>query len=122
MLYGSRIAAVLSVAVGLFVTPANAHPKLITSNPAPGASLSTAPKAIRMSFSEGLVPRFTGLELRNASGKIIPTGKTTLDGDNKKMMVPVQAGLTAGPYNVSWHAVSTDTHRVSGHYSFKVTR
>ena len=75
-----------------------------------------------MNFNEGLVPRFTGLELKNASGKVIPTGKTALDGGNKKIVVPVQGQLAPGTYNVSWHAVSTDTHRVSGHYTFKVTR
>ncbi len=114
--------SVLFSVVGLFATEAVAHPKLLTSNPASGASLTATPKYIQMKFSEGLVLPFTGLELKNASGKVIPTGKTALDGDKKKVVVPVQAELTAGTYSVSWHAVSTDTHRVSGQYTFKVMR
>lgn len=117
------IAILLTAALGLAATAANAHPRLQTSNPAAGATLKAAPKDIRMSFSEELVPNFTGLELKNAGGKSIPTGKATLvPGDNKKIVVPIGARLTAGTYNVAWHAVSADTHRVSGSYSFKVIR
>jgi methionine-rich copper-binding protein CopC len=30
--------------------------------------------------------------------------------------------LSAGSYTVEWHAVSEDTHRIKGQYSFKVTQ
>lgn len=116
------VCVLLLVAIGMFATTAQAHPKLLASNPAPGASLRVAPKSIRMSFSEGLVVRFTGLELKTTGGKVIATGKAILDGNNKTIAVPVEAPITPGTYNVSWHAVSTDTHRISGHYSFKVAR
>jgi methionine-rich copper-binding protein CopC len=120
----SRTTAILlAAAVALGATAASAHPRLQSSNPAPGALLKSAPKDIRMSFSEELVPNFTGLELKTAAGKSIPTGKTVLvPGDNKKIVVPIGARLTAGTYNVAWHAVSVDTHRITGNYSFKVTR
>jgi methionine-rich copper-binding protein CopC len=111
----------LIAALGLGATAAEAHPRLQMSNPAPGAKLNAAPKDIRMRFSEGLVVNFTGLELKNGNGKLIPTGKTMLDsGDNMKIVVPIGTRLTAGTYNVAWHAVSTDTHRVSGSYRFQV--
>jgi methionine-rich copper-binding protein CopC len=93
------------------------------SNPAPGAKLSVSPKEIRMTFSEGLVAPFTGLELKNGNGKTIPTGKLAfLAGDTKKIAVPIGARLAAGTYTVTWHAVSVDTHRVTGTYMFKVVR
>jgi methionine-rich copper-binding protein CopC len=117
------IAILLTAALGLGATAANAHPRLQSSNPAPGALLKSAPKDIRMSFSEGLVPNFTGLELKTAAGKSIPTGKAILAaGDDKKIVVPIGARLTPGTYTVAWHAVSVDTHRVTGSYSFKVMR
>ncbi|HEY1215417.1 MAG TPA: copper homeostasis periplasmic binding protein CopC [Bryobacteraceae bacterium] len=120
----SRTTAILlTAALGLGATAANAHPRLQSSDPAPGASLKSAPKDIRMSFSEGLVPNFTGLELKTAAGKSVPTGKTALvAGDNKKIVVPITARLVPGTYNVAWHAVSVDTHRVTGSYNFKVMR
>jgi methionine-rich copper-binding protein CopC len=117
------IAILLTAALGLGATAANAHPRLQTSNPAAGATLKAGPKEIRLNFTEELVPLFTGLELKNASGKFIPSGKAALiPGDSKKIVVPIGAPLTAGTYNVVWHAVSVDTHRVNGSYSFKVTR
>lgn len=120
----SRTTAILlAAAVALGATAASAHPRLQSSNPAPGALLKSAPKDIRMSFSEGLVQNFTGLELKTAAGKSIPTGKATLaEGDNKKIVVPISTRLTPGTYNVAWHAVSVDTHRVTGSYTFKVMR
>jgi methionine-rich copper-binding protein CopC len=117
------IAILLSATLGLGATAANAHPRLQSSNPAPGALLKSAPKDIRMSFSEELVPNFTGLELKTSGGKSIPTGKATLAvGNNKIIVVPIGTRLSPGTYGVAWHAVSVDTHRVTGSYSFKVMR
>jgi len=74
-----------------------------------------------MSFSEGLVPNFTGLELKTSSGKSIPTGKPALaPGNNKMIVVPIDPRLTPGTYSVAWHAVSVDTHRVTGSFTFKL--
>jgi methionine-rich copper-binding protein CopC len=35
-------------------------------------------------------------------------------------VVPVTEQLPPGDYNVEWHAVSDDTHRVKGNFSFSV--
>jgi methionine-rich copper-binding protein CopC len=44
-----------------------------------------------------------------------------VDAANPKVLVtPLQAPLAPGRYAVTWHAVSTDTHRVAGHYVFAV--
>ncbi len=113
----------ITTALGLGITTAQAHPKLQTSSPARDAKLDTAPKENRMTFSEGLIANFTGLELKNAAGKPVPTGKAMLaPGDNRELRVPIGARLAPGTYTVAWHAVSTDTHRVSGTYGFKVTK
>ena len=98
-----------------------AHPRLLESVPARDAKLSSPPKEIRMSFSEGLIANFTGLELKDSKGKTVPTGKAALaSGDFKKFVVPIAARLAPGSYTVAWHAVSVDTHRVSGSYGFRV--
>lgn len=116
----------LTVAIallGLGMAAAQAHPKLQQSFPAQGAKLNAAPKEIRMSFSEGLIANFTGLELKDAKGNTVPTGKAALvSGNNKMLVVPVAARLAPGNYTVAWHAVSMDTHRVSGSYGFKVVK
>jgi methionine-rich copper-binding protein CopC len=118
-----KLAAIICTAVGLVATAAQAHPKMKMSAPASGATVTTSPGEITMGFSEGLVGRFTGLELNDSKGKHMQTGQASLDPhDNTKFSVPVMQRLAPGIYKVSWHAVSTDTHRVTGNYTFKVTR
>ena len=37
-----------------------------------------------------------------------------------RLILRPAAPLSSGTYVVAWHAVSTDTHRVAGRYSFTV--
>jgi len=76
-----------------------------------------------MSFTEGVIPKFSGVEVRDQSGRLIATGTATTDpNDKKQLVVPIQGSLPPGTYNVDWDAVSGDTHRVQGRYSFSVGR
>jgi len=113
----------LAITVLAFGTlAAQAHPKMLQSFPARDAKLNAAPREVRMTFSEGLIANFSGLELKDGRGKSIATGKPALVPNNKTLVVPVTARLAPGNYTVAWHAVSVDTHRVSGSYGFKVAR
>src|SRR4051812_25615966 len=97
----SFIPVMLLAGIAFAATAAEAHPRLQASNPAPGAQLSAAPTEIRMSFSEALVPSFSGVDLRNGSGKAVPVGKATLvPGDNHKLVVPISTHLGRGTYKV----------------------
>jgi methionine-rich copper-binding protein CopC len=79
------------------------------------------PQEIRLSFSEALVAKFSGLDLKDQDGKRVETGPAASDPkDGKQLIVLVKATLPAGRYTVEWHAVSEDTHRVKGRYSFEV--
>jgi len=111
------------LALGLLATSANAHPMLKSASPAADVSSKTSPTEIRLSFSEDVIAKFSGLEIKNGDGKTIPTGVPVTDPkDQKQLVVPLPAPLTAGHYTVTWHAVSEDTHRVKGEYSFGVDR
>jgi methionine-rich copper-binding protein CopC len=100
-----------------------AHPQLQSAEPAAGAAMTTSPKQIRITFNENVIPQFSGVEVKDQTGKMIPTGKAATDPANKKLlMVPVNEQLPPGDYKVEWHAVSDDTHRVKGSYSFSVAR
>jgi methionine-rich copper-binding protein CopC len=104
----------------LFGHVADAHPQLQSVNPAAGVATGS-PKQIRITFSETVIPQFSGVELRDQTGKLIATGKSETDPSNKKILIgPVKEQLAPGNYKVEWHAVSDDTHRVKGSYSFSV--
>ena len=111
------------LAISLLATSANAHPKLNSVSPAPDVSSKVSPTEIKLNFSEGVIAKFSGLDLKDQAGKTIATGVPVNDPkDQKQLVVPLPAPLTPGHYTVIWHAVSEDTHRVKGEYSFGVDR
>src|ERR1700694_4896398 len=100
--------SVAAVAVAsLFGGAAYAHPKLQSAEPAAGAAVTTSPRQIRITFNESVIPQMSGVEVKDQTGKIIPTGKAASDPANKKLLViPVNEQLPPGDYNVEWHAIS----------------
>ncbi len=117
------MAVVALFAASVMTTAAIAHPTLKSATPPAEGAAARAPNEIRLSFSEGVIPKFSGVELKDQNGKRIATGPATTDPkDRKQLVVPLKAPLQAGAYTVDWHVVSVDTHRVKGSYSFKVDR
>ena len=109
-------------ATSLTATSANAHPKLTSATPPADLSALSSPTEIRLIFSEGVIPKFSGVELKeDRGGKTVATGPAATDPkDKKQLVVPLKAPLAVGGYTVNWHVVSEDTHRVRGQYSFRV--
>lgn len=117
---------VAAAALLTYAGAAQAHAKLTASNPAANATV-VSPAHITLGFSEKLVEKFSGADLAmidmpgmkmNASMKM--TVKTTLAADGKTMMLMPAKRLTPGTYKLDYHAVTSDTHRINGSYSFKV--
>jgi methionine-rich copper-binding protein CopC len=99
---------------------AQAHPALEATDPGQGATVSS-PKEIRLTFTEDLVAKFSGLTVKDQDGHLVETASATVDpGHKRQLIVSITKPLPPGAYDVDWHAVSVDTHRVSGHFSFKV--
>jgi methionine-rich copper-binding protein CopC len=119
----TTLAAITMTTASLLGGAAYAHPELQAAAPAPGAATNGSPKQIRITFNENVIPKLSGAEVKDQTGKIIATGKAATDPTNKKLLVvPVNEQLSPGDYKVEWHAVSDDTHRVNGSFSFSVTR
>ena len=117
----TSMTAAAVIAASLFGGAACAHPQLQSAEPAPGAATTTSPKQIRITFNENLILKMSGVEVKDQTGKIIPKGEAATDPANKKsLVVPVNEQLPPGDYKVEWHAVSDDTHRVKGNFSFSV--
>jgi len=120
MLKTASTSVLALLAASLLATSVEAHPTLKSSIP-PAEGTAAAPKEIRLNFSEGVIVKFSTVELKDQGGKKIATGKLATDPkDQKQLIVPLQEPLPAGTYTVTWNVVSVDTHRVNGTYSFKV--
>lgn len=121
-----RIAIFAAMAALVVATPAAAHAKLVSATPAPN-SIVAAPATLRLSFSESLVASFSGVELemtdmpgmKMASPMKMPV-TASLSTDGKTLVVTMARPLPRGAYKLDWHAVSADSHRVEGSFTFKV--
>ena len=110
-----------SLAFALAATAALAHAQLEKAVPAVGGSVAS-PNEIRLKFSEGVEPRFSGVALSAADGVAQPLGKAAVDAaDNSVLIVKIAKTLPPGVYTVNWHAVSVDTHHTQGSFEFTVT-
>lgn len=116
----SVLTAVSALAIA---TGAAAHPLPKSATPAPNAVLAASPPQISITFSEGLILRFSGLEITDGAGRKAALGAPSLNPSNdRELIVPVRSALQPGLYTVSWHAVGDDTHHVSGRYTFALKR
>ncbi|CAI8875046.1 MULTISPECIES: copper homeostasis periplasmic binding protein CopC [unclassified Pseudomonas] len=119
--------SVSALSAGLLLSAVTqAHPKLLSSNPSDGATV-TSPAKIELSFSEKLTTQFSGAKLimteMPGMSSHSPMGiKATVAGsaDPKMMVITPAAPLPPGTYKVEWRAVSSDTHPITGAVTFTV--
>ena len=102
-------------------TPVLAHAKLVSSNPADGAVVTAAPRAITLRFNERVVPAFTKVELTmpGHGGLKVPV-TVNVARDGKTVTGVPGASLAKGAYRIVWTAASADGHRMNGNVNFEV--
>ncbi len=114
-------------ALALGSTAGQAHPRLVSSTPAAGATV-VGSTAIRLAFSEKLVGPMTGADVFMTGMPNVGQHKpvkmngfvATFGRDGKSILMTRVKALAPGNYVVAWHAVSVDTHRVQGTLGFRV--
>jgi methionine-rich copper-binding protein CopC len=116
-----RKCLVVSFFAWLSVTgAAQAHAHLVSSVPADVAK--APPSTLRLTFSEGVEPRLSGVTVTGPANTTVPTGTPSLaKDDDKVLIVPIAQAPGAGTYTVTWHALSKDGHVTHGSYVFKVS-
>ncbi|ACS85042.1 copper homeostasis periplasmic binding protein CopC [Musicola paradisiaca] len=114
------LAASLVMAL-LPVSQAYAHAHLKSAEPADKSEVAVAPGQLTLTFTEGVEAAFSGVELKDAAGSPVKTGKAVVDAaDKTRLVAPLAAPLSAGKYSVDWHVLSVDGHKSQGKYSFSV--
>jgi methionine-rich copper-binding protein CopC len=96
--------------------PAEAHAMLDHASPAVGSTVNSSPGQVTLYFTQGLEPKFSGGEVRNAAGARVDHGK----GISGNIMQLSVGSLPPGRYTVTWHALSVDTHTTQGSFGFQV--
>jgi copper resistance protein C len=97
-----------------------AHAHLKTATPAAGGTVTASPSEIRLQFSEAIETNFSGITLSRGNNTILTGAAASDPGDNTILILPIGTPLAAGVYKVNWHAVSSDTHKTQGSFTFEV--
>ncbi len=102
-------------------SPAFAHAFLQHASPPVGSELPVAPSAVTITYTEGVEPDFSTIEVRNAQGtRVDQADPHLLNGEQTKLSVSLPR-LPPGQYTVIWHVTSVDTHKTEGRFTFSVT-
>ncbi len=99
-----------------------AHAQLRGSSPAVGGEVTGGPSQVELTFSEAIETRFSSVRVEDAARMQVDKGDLhAVPGDSRHVAISLGA-LAPGQYQVEWHAVSVDTHRTMGRFSFTVVR
>lgn len=111
-------AALLTLMAGASAAFAHAH--LEQSTPVADSTVSNV-KELRLVFTEGVEQAFTKVVLTHDQAPVAVSSIKTEPANKKILIVTPAQPLPAGTYNVKWNAVSVDTHKSTGDYSFTVS-
>lgn len=111
----AAIGALLAVLAA--ASPAQAHNQFVGSTPETGATVTEAPMAITLEFTEAIDDRFTELAVTGPDGQAIEIGEPSASGDT----LTAEAEFTAsGEHTIGYRVMSNDGHPVEGEIVFTV--
>ena len=117
-----RLLACLAACASLLVpAAARAHAFLESAAPRVGSTVRSPPREVVLTFSQGVEPAFSKVQVTDLVGTHEETGAPHITGtDATRLAVPVGV-LSAGTYEVAWHVVSVDSHKTQGKFHFTVS-
>jgi copper transport protein len=120
--WGATAVAGAVAALALLLVPAraDAHAELVSTEPAASQQLPTAPDQVVLHFTESVDMTDDTIEVLDATGSRLTVGDPEHpDGDHAAVAASLP-DLDDGAYVVAWRVVSSDSHPVSGAFTFRV--
>jgi methionine-rich copper-binding protein CopC len=114
-------AGLIGLAMLAQASPAFAHAFLERASPPVGSQIAAAPPEVAITFTEGVEPLFSTIEVHGANGVAVSAGAPHVAPDNNRLLSIALPKLPPGTYLVIWHATSVDTHKTEGNYQFTIT-
>ncbi len=112
---GLLTAGLLALGAG----PAAAHNTLISTDPADGSTVPTAPDAVTLTFNEPAIALGTQIQVTGPDGSELAAGEPQLA--DTSVVQPLVDDRPAGAYQVVWRVTSADGHPIEGEFSFEAT-
>ena len=123
---GARLGVAGALALAVWATvpaaPAFAHADLVGSDPEPGSELPAGepPASVTLRFSESVRIPTDALRVLDGEGREVDGVGAAEPGATGAEVVAELPPLDDGSYLVDWRVVSTDSHPVSGAFTFTV--
>ena len=96
---------------------AHAHAFLDHASPLVGSTVGSAPREVSLTFTQNLETAFSSVQVTDSNGARVDQGKPQISGNTMRVGLK---SLPPGTYRVRWHALSVDTHKTEGSFSFRV--
>lgn len=114
------------LAAGLFAlacgtaAAVSAHAFPDNSSPHVGASVSPAPKQVKIWFNADIEPLFSTLIVKDSNGDQVSIGKGAIPSGQTALLVTQLKPLPPGLYAVYWSVIARDGHHTEGRWYFTV--
>jgi len=113
------VSSVLAVAITLTgASAASAHDDLISSSPAPGEQLASAPAEIRLEFASDIMSIGANIMVIDETGKDWAAAEPVLAATTAT--VALEPDMPEAGYQVRWQVVGSDGHPTSGFVPFTI--
>jgi methionine-rich copper-binding protein CopC len=112
-----RILLVSLLLAVLTSAAAHAHAFLEHANPLVGSTVANAPREVSLTFTQNLEAAFSSVQVTGANGARVDQGKPQISGNTMRVGLK---SLPQGTYRVRWQALSVDTHKTEGSFTFSV--
>lgn len=114
------IAAIIGVPWALILpaAPASAHAVLTSTNPAQGSVVAEPPTEVVLTFTEGVSPITGRVKVIAPDGRRADAGEPRAAGT--ELIIPLAPGGPEGTYLVTFRVVSSDSHPVTGSFTYSV--
>jgi len=112
------VGVLTALVLGVGITPAQAHDALVSSTPASGAVLPTAPSVVELDFTGTPLPLGTEVLVVGPDGDPVSVGAAEIR--ETTVVQGLAEALPAGRYTVEWRSTSSDGHALTGASDFTV--
>lgn len=101
---------------------AQAHSRLVKSDPTARAVLAAAPKEVRLWFNEQVEPAFAKIWIAPTEGEPIPLQSRGDASDKHLLVATLPPSVPEGPVVIGFHVLSVDGHTIEDKLVFTIKK
>ncbi len=98
----------------------SAHATLISTTPTNGSVVDVSPTEVLLTFSEAIDPVDPAVRVVDGDGNDVATSGAHQKQGADTLAINLDEPLDEGTYVVAWQAVSADSHKIRGAFTFSV--